>query len=434
LTLFDPSPKNQKSLLFGREREFDKLEKSIGSENRLIIITGLRRVGKTSLIQCMISTHKHDSIYLDLRDLGPTKKLSRDDTLKFFQNGLQKFLDSHNDKKRIAEYLRLVRGVRIGIPGFAFGIKFDFSKQNGVELYDLFSKLNDWASNQNKTILLIIDEAQYLQNSKEEIDTSAILAGIFDKLRRIKIILTGSEMGLLYEYLGDNDPDAPLYHRKRTEIRLGSLSEKENRDLLLKGFEENRIKIQTPIELDVINEAVKTLGSRIGWLVEFGSKCIEERIINREIIYELRDKSAQSARKEFEKYIAAKKKSNYIEILEFLANSSYDWSFLQYFVERESTKQYVKQLVDSGIIRTNDRRHYQFTDPVLEYSFKSEDYAKKSREIIEKIDQEIEIEKKHRLAIQVQIRTKTNTRHGARKKLSKKHTSLRRKTGKRKNG
>jgi len=91
-----------------------------------------------------------------------------------------------------------------------------------------------------------IDEAQYLRfyGSRGGKELLALLAYSYDNLDSLRFILSGSEVGLLHDFLGIDDYESPLYGRSHREV-------------VLKPFSKG-LSIGVP-----------------GWLVEFGRKYAE---------------------------------------------------------------------------------------------------------------------------------------------------------------
>ena len=265
--------------------------------------------------------------------------------------------------------------------------------------YDSFSKncteifyhLDAWAKSRNKVLLIVIDEAQYLKKTSP-FNMSAILAGIYDKFRNLKIILTGSEMDLLFNFLGDEDPDAPLNGKPRIEIELYPMNEDRCIQFLQMGLKERNFAIDQSNMQQIIEHAAKSLGSRIGWLNEFGLKCVEEGNITKEFVDDIIEKRSSSARSEFEKFLKGKQEQNYQDIIEYLANLDTQYNFTKYFVERQSTVKCVEVLRRAGFIR-NFQGSYAINDLVLEYSFSSDDFDSKRDEIIKKAKSELKQQK-----------------------------------------
>ncbi|WP_148683588.1 ATP-binding protein [Fervidicoccus fontis] len=68
--------------------------------------------------------------------------------------------------------------------------------------------------------VLVLDEAKELRRSNYRFDS--LLAYIYDDLN-IKVIVSGSMVELLYRFLRVEDPEAPLYGRAYSEVRLKPL-------------------------------------------------------------------------------------------------------------------------------------------------------------------------------------------------------------------
>jgi AAA+ ATPase superfamily predicted ATPase len=49
------------------------------------------------------------------------------------------------------------------------------------------------------------------------------LAYAYDNLKKVRIILNGSEMGIVYEFLKNEDPDSSLYGSAFSTIEIKSL-------------------------------------------------------------------------------------------------------------------------------------------------------------------------------------------------------------------
>jgi len=62
--LFDPRPKTSKNDLYNFNEEFELLLKNI--EKPMVIVSGLRRTGKTSLVLTALSESDKPYIFIDL--------------------------------------------------------------------------------------------------------------------------------------------------------------------------------------------------------------------------------------------------------------------------------------------------------------------------------------------------------------------------------
>jgi Archaeal ATPase. len=67
------------------------------------------------------------------------------------------------------------------------------------------------ALNELGRVIIVLDEAQYLRYST--IGLRPILAHVYDYMKGITLVLTGSEIGLLHDFIGIDDPDLELYGR-----------------------------------------------------------------------------------------------------------------------------------------------------------------------------------------------------------------------------
>jgi len=76
-------------------------------------------------------------------------------------------------------------------------IYFGWGKENRVSFSSLLNSLNDWAEDK---VIVVLDEAQELHKMRG-FNILPSLACAFDNLRKVKIILSGSEMGLLLKFL-----------------------------------------------------------------------------------------------------------------------------------------------------------------------------------------------------------------------------------------
>ncbi|WP_054837408.1 ATPase [Metallosphaera hakonensis] len=73
--LFDTEPKTSLSDLFDREEEVEKLKR--GLNERLILVLGIRRIGKSSLILSTLNSLGIDYVFIDVRKVydGVTRKV-----------------------------------------------------------------------------------------------------------------------------------------------------------------------------------------------------------------------------------------------------------------------------------------------------------------------------------------------------------------------
>lgn len=201
-----------------------------------------------------------------------------------------------------------------------------------------------------------------------------LLAHAYDYLKNTIFVLTGSEVGLLYDFLGVEDPEAPLYGRHREEITLERFDDGRSRDFLLKGFEQAGIKAR----LDVIDHAVETLDGIVGWLTEFGARAIR-RGPRKEIVDDVLREGSKLAMQELEHFfnVRAAARRRYMAILKGLTQGALSWSELKRSVEykekgpiyNKNFTELLNNLVKAGFVEQRERL-YAISDPVLLHALK----------------------------------------------------------------
>jgi len=69
LTMLFSRIKKSRNEMFDREYEFNKITSAINDEVPLIVVTGIRRVGKTTLVKVLLNEIDMPGIYIDARKL-----------------------------------------------------------------------------------------------------------------------------------------------------------------------------------------------------------------------------------------------------------------------------------------------------------------------------------------------------------------------------
>ena len=253
--LFDPRPKKRREELFDREKEIEQL---INTKEPLTLLLGIRRVGKSSLLRVTLN-ELENGVYIDARKMyfdsgGWITSASLIGELESALNALRGTV-----RGKVFEALGHVRGVSIS------GVRIELTRE--VRVSTVLEALNDVGA------VIGIDEAQYLRfyGSRGGKEFLALLAYSYDNLDNLWFILSGSEVGLLHDFLGIDDYESPLYGRSHREVVLKPFSKELSMEFLRRGFSE--IGMDVPGE--VIEDAVGSLDGVPGWLVEFGRKYSE---------------------------------------------------------------------------------------------------------------------------------------------------------------
>ncbi len=368
--IFDPRPKTKRSDLFDREEELSRFEESISRRDPLILLLGLRRTGKTSLLLTGLNELKVNYLLVDLRVLEEKLQITRRDIAFLLEKAVVDFLRRTSFKERITKYLEKIEGLRIA----GFEVKVDWRTKPYYFISDLFHALNSWAEDTGEYVVVAFDEAQELARAYR-VGFDRILSYVYDYLRNISIVLTGSKIGLLYRFLRIGDPEAPLYGRARLEVKLDYFTREMSLEFLRKGFEEQGIAVSE----NTLEKVVDVLNGVPGWLALYGYYAVRYSVSNDVLERVLREASAV-ALNELKHFLELRyqARSRYLTILKYLASVEYAvWSEIKRYLEsREGVaiddktfSRLLKNLVDTGFVEKSSKG-YRIADPALKYSLR----------------------------------------------------------------
>jgi AAA+ ATPase superfamily predicted ATPase len=343
--LFGRVKKSRKDM-FDREYEFNQLVGAIEDGVPLIVLTGIRRIGKTALAKVLLNEIDFPGAYVDVRKLWSLRNSVTPDDLK---GEIIKSLLSRKRYTPVLELLKSLRGVRVGSVGIEF-------RERESTLMDL---LDDLEKSGKKTVL-VFDEAQYLRYSKH--DYTSLLASLNDNYENLIVILTGSEIQILEEFLGFNNRYSPLYKREHEIVCLERFSRDESLSYLRTGFKE--------VGMDVpdkeLEDAVETLDGIVGWLREYG--WMRYRGKSHPIaIEEVFQRAKRDIIDELSRY-----SPRYLRIMLAVAEGYHSWRAVKGYVEamegREINKgtlyTEIKNLIRYGYLEKR-RNKYHIVDPVI---------------------------------------------------------------------
>ncbi len=195
----------------------------------------------------------------------------------------------------------------------------------------------------------------------------SLLAYMFDNLDA-KMIISAPEVGLLYRFLRLEDPEAPLYGRAYSEVRMAPLAREKAREFLVRGFQQNHVKLDE----QAIEDALEKFDGVIGWLTYFGySAAVGGASVEK--IYDMASALAVNELKKALK-LYANGEPRYREALRTIATlGSASWSEVKRGVEARlgsitdsAVSNVLKNLVDSGFVK-KDTDKYVIADPVLRH-------------------------------------------------------------------
>jgi hypothetical protein len=351
---FDPRPKTKKEDLYDREKELEQFFKAL-SYAPLIVVTGLRRTGKTSFVNVAVGECGCPSAILDLRGL-PFNPSSAD-VVRRLEAAFRRI-----DRKwfsDLSEALRHLKGVSV----LGSELSFEWGKA-GVDLAELFGEIDSWAEKKKKKFVIAFDEIQVIRGDKWML---RFLAHVADSYHNVVVVVTGSEVGVLFDFLGFDQPSSPLYGRHFVQVQMKNFSASMAKEFLVSGFKQ--IKLEPSLE--VLEYVVKRLDGVPGWLTLFGVRCRDRNACSRELVDEVASEAGKLAREEVLKIVALSRR--YGVILNFVAKvGEASWSQIKSVVETKEARSVtnhavstlIRNLVNMGIMLKADSK-YAISDALL---------------------------------------------------------------------
>ncbi|WP_243671699.1 ATP-binding protein [Vulcanisaeta sp. JCM 16161] len=333
-------------------------------DGRIALILGLRRMGKSSLLRSFLNSYNIPHILIDARRIILNEGGM---SIRGFMNELSQSLTNFLQQRasfrdKLIGLLRNIDGISIGVQPLSISISW---RRGRAVLTSLLEAVNRVAEDLNIKVVLAIDEVQELRALG--LNIPMLLAYIYDNLGNIVAILTGSQVGMVYDTLRLNDPKSPLYGRAVVEVKLRRLSPDESLDFLRRGFEQYGVQVGD----DVIREAASRLDGIIGWLTLFGWYYVHGNRDLNSII----DVAARQEIEELKSFLTKSRAENrYKVILRIVAEKPRRWSEIKRAVEMEegvivndrNFTDLLRHLINMGILEKQGDA-YKIADPVLEY-------------------------------------------------------------------
>ncbi|MCC5998623.1 MAG: ATP-binding protein [Thermofilum sp.] len=355
---FDIAPKEKREDLFDRERELAEIAAALKLKERLIVVYGVRRIGKTSVIRVSLKGFPH--VLLDVRQLYFSENnVSMQLLVRYILEGFKAQMRTGEKLyQSMKDALGRIRGLTLG----EFGIEIEPGAK--VSLADVLLRVNDWCEERGERFIFAFDEAQYLRFSNVRYD--GIIAWAVDNLKNLSFLLSGSEVGVLKEFLKVDRPTAPLYGRYMREVYLDRFSKDTSRDFLYAGFSELGIE-PNPGEVE---EVIDSLDGIVGWLTLYGYMRGIRRFTHKDALEKVFEEGSKLVLEELDKVISQSRK-RYLAILRAIAHGSNSWSEIKAYVTVKTgyipdsrLKELLKNLMRYGYLeKTGDV--YQIPDPVV---------------------------------------------------------------------
>ena len=343
---FDLSVKNNREDLYDRERELAELMEGIQTPVSAVI--GMRRTGKSSLISVGLKGTSH--IIVDLRGIGPNPS-----PLAI----LQRFERAINSTKlnSLWNSLSKVSGITIG----SVGIQLSRKRGEYPDLQSVIDMMQEWAEKQGTRFVIALDEAQEARGYKI---LEQVIAHSYDYNKNLAFVLAGSEIGLLYDFLGQEDEKSALYGRHLHFVEVKKFSKEQSVDFLTKGFKAHG---KEPLNIE---DASEKLGGIPGWLVLYGYEAVNGRTDLDLLV----DRAVKLVEDEVKRLTARGK--HYKHIFKALSAGKMKWKETYNFVlalegtvSESSFNDALKQLQKLSIVE-KEYEYYKIADPMVRESIR----------------------------------------------------------------
>jgi len=371
---FDLQPKSRREDLFDMEEQMERLLSMLRGRREafpLVVVKGRRRTGKTSLIKTALSTSGLPHLILDGMAFSGTPRIKGRSLLRVLERELNRCVKEQGGWRE--KLLQALRGVRwIKIDSEPPWIHFEWDKpERELDLLDLIHSFREFATRNGTRFILVLDEAQELKRVAG-FSFQKLMAHVYDHVGEIQMIVSGSQAGLLDEFLGLRDPSSPLFGRGVAEVEVSELPEERALEFLRKGFEQAGLRV----EEEVLHSAVRKLGGTIGWLTLFGAKAVEAKRASEEILELTLEIASGLEAREFSNFLRVRKRAakRYLAIMRTAAGmEGSSWKNLKRGLEMEEGRRIadnifshlLQELVDAGFMRKSDGV-YSVADPILQ--------------------------------------------------------------------
>lgn len=364
--LFDPGVKTSRRDFFDRERELEEILDAVRNKEKLIVVYGVRRVGKSSLVNIALREIGEPFAIIDVRALyfesgfrGVSESILVETLLgKLRESGVlyEKLRDM------LSELISRIESISMGFIELRVG-----RRRSYLRLIDVLGLIDDWCRKNRRIFIIALDEAQYLRFSNKRYDL--LLAWSIDNLSNILYVLTGSEVGLLHDFLRLDSTDSPLRGRVRREVYVEKFSVERSVEFLRRGFEERGVEARA----SEIEEVVKQLNGVPGWLTLYGYYRVVREMNSVDALNKVLEEGTAIVTSELDKVIE-RSRGRYTAILKAIAMGFKRWKDIKAFVEARTGpippnkfSELLERLVKYGYVKKINGE-YAIDDPIVKHA------------------------------------------------------------------
>jgi len=320
--LFSLRPKEHLNELFGRENEYEELSRLVAS-GLWVAVMGKRMTGKTSLIKTF--ANENNGIYVNL--LGA---------------------------KGLGDVVRSLM-VESGMKLESVGIDLKFLQVKWSKVAeDVFAHVKDK--------VIVFDEVQEVASYH----FLKVLKSLWDKYENLKIIFSGSYIGVLRGLL-EPKPTSPLYGRAPVKMILKPFNHETSKKFLEAGFMEYS---QVNFREAEIEEAVEKLNGYVGWLTYYGNFRCVRKLSHEEALNETVREGCKILVDELNHFLRGRQKEIYIRVLRLTRNGA-RWSEIkrELNVNSKVLSDVLKSLTLAMIVEEEDG-YYWIEDSMMKEAIK----------------------------------------------------------------
>ena len=363
---FDLAPKSKREDLYDFEYALEMLSRGVEA-GRIVAVLAPRRYGKSSVLKTFLNESGHPYIFVDARRILASEGLMNvRGFMVELSNAITRLIRERGGA--VSRLLDLFRGID-GVEISSSSLRLSWSRRKRADMPSILDRIDEWASQRGLKVVVAFDEFQELKPLP--LKFPHILAYIYDNLPSIVVIITGSQIGLLYDMLNLDDPRSPLYGRAIYEVRLRRLRRDEALDFLRRGF------AQTNTEVDeaFLSEAVEKLDGIIGWLTYLGWYASSTGTFSIDVVLE---KASRQAVEELMGFLkVSRSERRYRIILKSLAEGPLRWGEVKRILESREGMEVdgknltvlLRRLMDLGFVERAGGA-YLIPDPILRIGVK----------------------------------------------------------------
>lgn len=376
---FDLRPKSRKEDLFNMEDEVKRLLLLLKGRRAafpLIVVKGRRRTGKTSLIKTVLAMSRMPHVIIDGMAFSEMPRIKKRSFLRLLEQELNRCVREQASWRE--KMLKILQGVRwIKVNSEPPWIHFEWDRPDWeLDILDLIQSFREVSARTRTKFVLVLDEAQEFRRMVG-LSLQRLLAHLYDHVQEIQMIVSGSQEGLLHEFLGTYDASSPLFGRGMVEVEVSELPREKALDFLRAGFNQAGLEVDDAL----LESAFRELGGTIGWLTLYGAKAVEAGGASDEILSSTIETALKLEAREFSNFLKVRKRASrrYIAIMKAVSRMEVaSWTDLKRSLEVEEGKKIadnifsnlLRELMKAGFVEKKGDV-YLAADPIVRRVFQS---------------------------------------------------------------